>query len=115
MPGLTAAASVGVGLASASGYYRKTARKRFDKYQPIPPPVSTEGRASAWLDLPFDSNPDASTMFWTNVFLAASFVAMIAIFVWLFRDGEGPSPGPAIMRKPGHDGDDAQASDDDKP
>ncbi len=54
-------------------------------------------------------------MFWTNVFLAASFVAMIAIFVWLFRDGEGPSPGPAIMRKPGHDGDDAQASDDDKP
>ena len=39
-------------------------------------------------------------MFWTNVFLGLAFVAMIAGFVWLFRDGEGPAPGPAIMRKP---------------
>lgn len=54
-------------------------------------------------------------MFWTNVFLVASFVAMIVIFVWLFRDGEGPSPGPAIMRKRGHGADDDQATDDDKP
>lgn len=40
-------------------------------------------------------------MFWTNVFLGLAFVAMIAGFVWLFRDGEGPAPQPAIMRKPG--------------
>ncbi|MBK5941999.1 hypothetical protein CCR96_22705 [Halochromatium roseum] len=39
-------------------------------------------------------------MFWTNVFLVLAFVAMIAGFVWLFRDGEGPAPQPAIMRKP---------------
>lgn len=39
-------------------------------------------------------------MFWTNVFLALAFVAMIAGFVWLFRDGEGPAPQPGIMRKP---------------
>ncbi|MBK1617789.1 hypothetical protein CKO42_04830 [Lamprobacter modestohalophilus] len=39
-------------------------------------------------------------MFWTNVFLILAFVAMIAGFVWLFRDGEGPAPQPAIMRKP---------------
>jgi len=39
-------------------------------------------------------------MFWTNVFLALAFLAMIVGFVWLFRDGEGPAPQPAIMRKP---------------
>ncbi|WP_201245973.1 hypothetical protein [Halochromatium salexigens] len=53
-------------------------------------------------------------MFWTNVFLAGSFVAMIALFVWLFRDGEGPSPGPAIMRKRGHDDADEPASEDEE-
>jgi hypothetical protein len=41
-------------------------------------------------------------MFWTNVFLALAFVAMIAGFVWLFRDGEGPAPQPGIMRKSGN-------------
>lgn len=40
-------------------------------------------------------------MFWTNVFLALAFIAMVAGFVWLFRDGEGPAPRPGIMRKPG--------------
>ncbi|NEX15703.1 MAG: hypothetical protein C1943_03440 [Halochromatium sp.] len=39
-------------------------------------------------------------MFWTNVFLALAFLAMIVGFVWLFRDGEGPAQQPAIMRKP---------------
>jgi hypothetical protein len=39
-------------------------------------------------------------MFWTNVFLVLALVAMIAGFVWLFRDGEGPAPQPGIMRKP---------------
>lgn len=39
-------------------------------------------------------------MFWTNVFLALAFIAMIGGFVWLFRDGEGPAPQPGIMRKP---------------
>jgi hypothetical protein len=38
-------------------------------------------------------------MFWTNVFLVLAFVAMLAGFVWLFRDGEGPAPKPGIMRK----------------
>jgi hypothetical protein len=38
-------------------------------------------------------------MFWTNVFLGLAFLAMIAGFIWLFRDGEGPAPGPGIMRK----------------
>lgn len=38
-------------------------------------------------------------MFWTNVMLGLAFVAMIAGFVWLFRDGEGPAPQPAIARK----------------
>jgi hypothetical protein len=40
-------------------------------------------------------------MFWTNVFLGLAFLAMIAGFVWLFRDGEGPAPRPGIMRKRG--------------
>jgi hypothetical protein len=38
-------------------------------------------------------------MFLTNIFLGLAFVAMVAGFVWLFRDGEGPAPRPAIMRK----------------
>lgn len=38
-------------------------------------------------------------MFWTNVFLGLAFLAMVAGFVWLFRDGEGPAPRPAIVRK----------------
>jgi hypothetical protein len=38
-------------------------------------------------------------MFWTNIFLGLAFVAMIAGFVWLFRDGEGPAPKPGIARK----------------
>jgi hypothetical protein len=48
-------------------------------------------------------------MFWTNVFLGLAFVAMIAGFVWLFRDGEGPAPRPGIMRKrePGPNGDES--------
>ncbi|MEA3639228.1 MAG: hypothetical protein VBE63_04705 [Lamprobacter sp.] len=39
-------------------------------------------------------------MFWTNIFLALAFIAMIGGFVWLFRDGEGPAPQPGIIRKP---------------
>lgn len=38
-------------------------------------------------------------MFWTNMFLGLAFIAMLAGFVWLFRDGEGPAPKPAIMRR----------------
>jgi hypothetical protein len=38
-------------------------------------------------------------MFWTNVFLGLAFLAMVGGFVWLFRDGEGPAPRPAIVRK----------------
>ncbi len=46
-----------------------------------------------------------TAMFWTNVFLGIAFIAMIAGFVWLFRDGEGPAPQPGIMRKPDAQGD----------
>lgn len=60
-----------------------------------------------------DTHAATTIMFWTNVFLALSFAAMVAIFVWLFRDGEGPSPGPAIMRKRGHDTDDDQSAGED--
>jgi hypothetical protein len=51
-------------------------------------------------------------MFWTNVFLALAFIAMVAGFVWLFRDGEGPAPRPGIRRKPGARG---SAEDDEPP
>jgi len=50
-------------------------------------------------------------MFWTNVFLGIAFIAMVAGFVWLFRDGEGPAPRPGIMRKP----DPHRSSDEDAP
>lgn len=61
-----------------------------------------------------DTQTDITIMFWTNVFLGIAFVAMLVIFVWLFRDGEGPSPGPAIMRKRGHSADDDQAAEEEQ-
>jgi len=38
-------------------------------------------------------------MFATNLVLLLAFIAMIAGFVWLFRDGEGAAVRPTIVRK----------------
>jgi len=42
----------------------------------------------------------------TNIVLLLAFVAMIAIAVWLFRDGESPSYTPTVVRDAGSDDDD---------
>jgi hypothetical protein len=48
-------------------------------------------------------------MLLTNIILLLAFIAMIGIAVWLFRDGEGPSEQPTVVRV--HDAD----KDDEKP
>lgn len=42
-------------------------------------------------------------MFATNLILILAFVAMIVGFIWLFRDGEGPARGPAVLQEPEDD------------
>lgn len=49
-------------------------------------------------------------MFATNLILLLAFVAMIATFIWLMRDGEGPAQGPRLMEDKDDEADDTPAA-----
>lgn len=59
-----------------------------------------DGGGQAVYNGALNPNPELS-MFWTNIVLALAFIGMIALFVWLFRDGEGPMTRPGVIRKSG--------------